>query len=172
MIRLALALLLFATPVRADPFAEGGFDLIAFFAQDTAGPGRSIAVNGVDRWRVSTQARREGGALRMEERFVYEDGRRRLQDWTIRRTATKKGRPAFVATRPDLDGPATFKPAGRGQLRYVWHQWLSPETRSNRVTLTGRLALRADGSMLNTATVWKWFIPIGRVRVVFRPTSS
>ena len=162
---LAFALALWTAPA----LARDGFDLIAFFAQPTAGPGRSVAVNGIERWRVSTTARRVGARLRMKERFRYRDGSRRLQDWTIRPARTTKGRRAFVATRPDLDGPATFRPAGPNRLDYVWHQWLEPETRSNRVTLTGRLQLQADGTMLNTATVWKWFLPIGRVRVVFRP---
>ena len=146
-----------------------GFDLIAFFAQPTVGEGRSVAVNGVERWRVSTRARRSGRALRMKERFAYANGRRRLQSWTIRPARTGAGRLAFVANRPDLDGPAVFRATAPRILRYRWHQWLEPATRSNRVTLRGRLRLRADGTVLNTATVWKGVLPIGRVRVVFRP---
>ena len=143
-----------------------GFDLMQAFSVPTSGRGRSRAVNGVEHWDVTTQpGRAANGAFRMREVLLYDEGGDRLQDWTIREA--DGGR--YVATRPDLDGPATFRPAGPGRLRYRWTQYADASGTGGTITLRGELELQPGGKIVNRATAWKYALPLGRVHVVFHP---
>ena len=158
-----------AADLRGGIMRSDGFDLVAFFSRPTSGRGRSRAVNGVEHWDVVTRpVGRVGSAFRMNETLRYDEGEDRLQAWTIRPTPGG----GFVATRPDLDGPALFRPAGAGRLKYRWTQYLDARRRRNTVTLRGELRLRPNGSVENVASVWKYAVPIGRVRVMFHPARG
>lgn len=169
---LAMAALVAALGLFDGPARRASFDLIAFFEQPTGGEGTIRALDlSVDRFAVATQGSREGEVGRMIERFTHEDGRRRVQDWTLRYLDGESARHGVVATRPDLNGPAIFMPR-RGGYYYVWHQWLKPQTRSEEVTLRGWLDLRSDGALVNRAIVFRWSLPVAYVRVVFRPATG
>ena len=122
---------------------------------------------GTERFQVSTDGRREsvegGDALRMLERFLYTDGRNRLQDWTIRRDGDE-----YVATRPDLRDPVRFERDGPRAFSYTWHQWLKPDTKETLVTLRGWLSLGENDVLTNRAVVFRWNVPVGAVRVTFK----
>lgn len=150
-----------ALPVGSEGTAALGID--TFFERMTTGGGLVRTWAGTERFKVETQARREEGALRMLERFLYTDGRNRLQDWTITRDGAE-----YVATRPDLRDPARFRRDGPRAFSYTWHQWLKPETKEALVTLRGWLTLGANDVLTNRAVVFRWGVPVGAVRVTFQ----
>lgn len=169
------ALLLLAISLASPAFAvdpphpamrSNGFDLLEAFSVPTSGRGRSRAVNGVQHWDVTTRpGRAANGAFRMREVLAYDEGGDRLQDWTIR--PAEDGR--YIATRPDLKGPATFRPAGPGRLKYRWTQYADASGTGGTITLRGELELEPGGRIVNRATAWKYALPLGRVHVVFHP---
>ena len=156
---LAIAVLLWSIPAHA---ASGDFDLASFFRHATHGEGRISTLLGTQRFAVRTGGRGGNGQLRMAERFRYADGRARLQDWTIR----KVGRD-YVATRPDLKGPARFRRVSPNSYAYTWRQWYDWPKRENLVTVRGRLT-REGNVVVNRATAFKGPIPVASIRVTFR----
>ena len=170
----AAVLVLVALANRIQRPAEGpSFDLVGFFQTPTTGEGTIRALDlSVDRFAVSTTGFRENGAGRMLERFAHRDGRRRLQDWTLRFLNGVDRSDGYVATRPDLKGPSIFRPLGDDGYTYTWHQWLEPETRSDLVVVRGFLRLLPDGTLLNRAVAFKAFVPVAVVRVAFRPEAG
>ena len=145
--------------------AFAGFDMNRFFLEPTRGEGVvDTLTQAPERFRVSTRGRGSARRVRMAERFFYSNGRRRLQDWTIRRRDRD-----FIATRPDLKGPVRFRRLSDRTYRYVWRQWLDWPKRQNLVTVRGRLTRRGDGSVLNRATAYRGIIPVAAIRVTFRP---
>ena len=150
--------LLLATPVHA------GFDLNRFFIGATHGSGYiDPAIGGTDRFRVSTRGRGSGRRVRMRETFRYADGKRRVQDWTIR----KRG-PDYVATRPDLAGPTQLRRRGPHSYTYTWRQWFDWPKRENLVTVRGRLTRVNGRTVVNRAVAYKGILPVASIRVTFR----
>ena len=170
LVTISLIILLLTPVIAADAphpaMRANGFDLTAAFSQPTSGRGRSRAVNGVEHWDVvTTPGRAANGTFRMREVLIYDEGGERLQDWTIR----DAGDGRFVGTRPDLKGPAVFRPAGPGRLKYKWTQYGDADGTGGTITLRGELRLRSGGTIVNSATAYKFAVPLGRVRVVFHP---
>lgn len=150
--------------------AHAGFDLSGFFLAPTRGGGYIDPIAGPTRhFRVSTRAHGSRTRLRMAERFRYADGERRLQDWTIRpETGGGTGaRRAYIATRPDLDGPVRFRRTGPNTYRYTWRQWFDWPRRENLVTVRGRLTRVDARTVINRATAYKGILPVASIRVRF-----
>ena len=156
-----------AIALSASTTAQAGFEINRFFGQRTTGDGTVTTPLGVERFAVSTRPGGTQRRRRMLERFRYADGSRRVQDWTIWRVPT-----GYVATRPDLQGPTYFKRVSHDAYTYTWRQYLKPETRSDLVTLRGRVRQRPDGTVVNRALVFKGIVPVGLARVTFRPSGA
>ena len=132
-----------------------------FFAGVTDGEG--VFVNswtGTERrFRVVIAGFWDGKELTLVEDFDYADGEKDRKTWRLQ----SQGPGAFTGTREDVVGLArVWTEDRRVRLEY------SVELGGWTVDFADIMALRADGTLLNLATVAKWGLRIGRVELVLR----
>ncbi len=104
----------------------------------------------------------DGAVLTLVEDFAYDDGERDRKTWRLRRVS--EGR--FVGTREDVVGEATGYIDGN-VFRLEYDVILPSENGHGRkVRFRDVLALRADGDILNNATVGWYGFRVGSVSLV------
>jgi hypothetical protein len=141
--------------------AEPPLAMEEFFAGTSDGEG--VFVNswtGTERrFRVVIAGLWDGKELILVEDFDYADGEKDRKTWRLQR----QGPGSFSGTREDVVGQArVWTEDRRVRLEY------SVELGGWTVQFADVLALRADGTLLNRATVAKWGLRIGRVELVLR----
>lgn len=159
---LLLAPLLMAAPARAaEPFTLEGY-----FTGRTVATGTFRAINGVRRdFAVDLDGRwdRRRQTLTLVETFRYADGERDRKTWVFRKTAPGR----YVGTREDVIGATDVAIAG-DTARFAYDVNLDPKGTPNVVRFNDTMTLRPDGTVLNTARVTKWGLPVASTRVEFR----
>lgn len=104
----------------------------------------------------------DGATLTLVEDFAYDDGERDRKTWHLRRVS--EGR--FVGTREDVVGEAMGYQDG-DVFRLEYDVVLPSENgRGRQVRFRDVLALRADGDILNNATVGWRGLRVGSVSLV------
>jgi hypothetical protein len=129
---------------------------VGSFRNRFTGSERKLAVDLSGRW--------NGRALSLFEDFFYADGERDQKTWVFTRTA--EGR--YTGTREDVVTPAEVTQPTPDSVRFGYVADLSVGGSVTRLSFDDTLTLRPDGTVLNVATVSRFFIPVGDVELVFR----
>lgn len=104
----------------------------------------------------------DGAVLTLVEDFAYDDGERDRKTWHLRRTGPGR----FVGTREDVVGEANGYIDGN-VFRLEYDVILpSDNGRGRKVRFRDVLALRADGDILNNATVGWHGLRVGSVSLL------
>ena len=162
---LAVLLAAAALPASMAQARDGDRDLVLedFFRGKTYAFGRFGAINGTTReFRVDLTGTVRGNVLRLREDFVYDDGERDTKTWIFTRT----GPNTYSGTREDVIGETTVRVSGN-VARFTYRVDLNPGGKPNIVRFHDKLALQSDGTLLNTALVTKFLLPVARVKVNF-----
>ena len=135
--------------------------LESFFAGRSEGEGAftNSWTGGQRRFRVVIAGTWDGRVLTLVEDFDYADGEKDRKTWRLEQRSPG----AFEGTREDVVGLARAWVDGRVvRLEYAVNLagWM--------VDFSDVLALRADDSLLNRATVSKWGLRIGSVELSLR----
>ena len=138
-------------PLVMEEFFAGVSDGEGVFVNSWTGTERQFRVVIVGLW--------DGKELTLVEDFDYADGEKDRKTWRLQ----KQGSGTFTGTREDVVGQARAWTEDR-RVRLEYSVKLSGWT----VDFADILALRADGTLLNRATVGKWGLRIGRVELVLR----
>ena len=129
----------------------------------TRATGSFSAINGVKRsFSVDLTTSWDGKTLTMVEDFVFDDGEKDRKTWRF----TKTGPDTYVGTREDVIGTTTLKVSGK-TAKFAYDVWLDGPAKTNKARFRDTLTLQDDGSVLNTALVYKWGLPVAKVRVDF-----
>ena len=131
--------------------------------QITRATGSFSAINGVKRsFTVDLKTKWDGRVLTLREDFVYDDGEKDRKTWRF----TKTGENTYQGTREDVIGETTLTVRGtKATFTYVVD--LDPSGKTNKVRFRDTMILQDDGSILNTANVYKYGFPVARVKVNF-----
>lgn len=158
----ALAAFLIALTTWSAQAAET-FKFEDYFRGKTVAFGKFSAINGVKRtFRVDLNGTWNGKTLKLVEYFKYDDGERDTKIWYF----TKTGPGRYTGRRSDVKGVAKVRVHGN-VARYSYSLYLDAKNRSNLVRFRDKMVLLDDGTVRNTATVFKAIVPVGRVIVNF-----
>lgn len=134
-----------------------------YFKGRTVAYGKFSAINGVKRtFMVDLKGTWDGKTLKLVEDFKYDDGVKERKIWYFTKTAPGR----YIGRRDDVKGVAKVRIRGN-TARYGYRLYLDAENRSNLVRLRDKMVLKDDGTVVNTARVFKFGIPVGRVVVNF-----
>ncbi len=134
-----------------------------YFRGKTIAYGKFSAINGVKRsFRVDLNGIWDGKTLKLIEKFSYDDGLRETKIWYFTKTAEGH----YTGRRDDVKGVARVRIRGK-TARYGYRLYLDAENRKNLVRFRDKMVLKDDGTLVNTATVFKFGLPVGRVTVNF-----
>ncbi|MEM1039967.1 MAG: DUF3833 family protein [Pseudomonadota bacterium] len=158
----------FAVLSLAPAKAAETFKFEEYFLGKTVAYGKFSAINGVKRtFRVDLNGTWNGKTLKLVEYFKYDDGERDTKIWYFTKTAPGR----YVGRRSDVKGVANVRVRGN-TARYSYSLFLNAKERSNLVRFRDKMVLLPDGTVRNTAIVFKTILPVGRVVVNFaRPES-
>jgi hypothetical protein len=128
-----------------------------------AGRGRFTApLGGVDRsFEVTLNGRKQGDLLIIPEVIRFEDGEVQRYTWRIRPTGPGR----WSGTREDVIGKADITESnGKVRLRYTVDYKTGDSVQ--RLDFDDLIWLRSDGKLVNEASVKRFGITIGNVRIV------
>ena len=130
--------------------------------------GSFAAINGVKRtFTVDLHTTWNGKTLTMVEDFEFNDGERDRKTWRFTKTSPN----TYSGTREDVIGETKVTLNG-AVARFNYLVYLSPETQGNKVRFWDKMVLREDGTVLNTALVTKFGIPVAKTTVEFRKPGA
>jgi hypothetical protein len=139
-----------------------------FFKGRTYAYGWFGAINGsARRFRVVLDGRMSGQTLILREAFEYEDGEKDVKTWRFRKTGPK----TYLGTREDVIGETLVTLDGP-RAHFSYDVDLTPKSTPTIVHFSDTLTLQADSTLLNTAWVWRWGLPVARVNVNFARTDA
>ncbi|MBS9476559.1 DUF3833 family protein [Ancylobacter radicis] len=155
----ALALTAPAAASTAQPFTLEGY-----FAGASQAEGSFHAINGTSRrFSVALDGKWNGRMLTLVENFTFADGERQTKTWRFEKQADG----TYRGTREDVRGDTTVTIRGNtATFNYLID--LDEGPGENLVRFHDTMTLRPDGTMLNTAWVTKYGLPVARSRVEFR----
>ena len=131
--------------------------------QITRATGSFSAINGVKRsFLVDLKTTWNGKVLTLREDFVYNDGEKDRKTWRF----TKTGANTYQGTREDVIGETTLTVNGK-KATFTYEVYLDSKKKANKVRFRDTMILQDDGSVLNTASVYKFGFPVARVIVNF-----
>ncbi|NVK42316.1 MAG: DUF3833 domain-containing protein [Oceanospirillaceae bacterium] len=104
----------------------------------------------------------DGQQLILDESFEYSDGETEHRTWTI----TPDGQGGYRGRAADIVGTAQGQSAGNA-LNWRYSMDLKVGDRHWRVQFDDWMLLQPDGVLLNRATVSKWGLTLGEVRLFF-----
>jgi Protein of unknown function (DUF3833) len=131
--------------------------------QITRATGSFSAINGVKRsFVVDLKTSWNGKVLTLREDFVYNDGQKDRKTWRF----TKTGANTYQGTREDVIGETTLTVNGK-KASFTYLVYLDPKNKANKVRFRDTMVLQDDGSVLNTANVYKYGFPVAKVQVNF-----
>jgi hypothetical protein len=135
--------------------------------QITRATGSFSAINGVKRtFTVDLKTKWDGKMLTLREDFVYDNGEKDRKTWRF----TKTGKNTYQGTREDVVGETTLTVNGK-KATFTYVVDLDPTGKTNKVRFRDTMILQDDGSILNTANVFKFGFPVARVTVNFEKPS-
>ena len=162
------ALVLISAVVSGTSAEAQALRLEEFFKGRTYAYGWFGAINGTERrFRVVLDGRWNGRVLRLREAFEYTDGEKDVKTWIF----TKTGPNTYSGTREDVIGATTVTLDGN-RATFTYDVNLTPKASPTIVRFFDTLALQPDGTLLNTAWVTRWHVPVGRVNVNFARTEA
>ena len=131
--------------------------------QITRATGSFSAINGVKRtFTVDLKTTWNGKILTLREDFVYNNGEKDRKTWRF----TKTGENTYQGTREDVIGETTLTVNGK-KATFTYLVDLDPTGKTNKVRFRDTMILQDDGSILNTANVYKFGFPVAKVQVNF-----
>lgn len=135
-----------------------------YFEGKTRATGSFSAINGVKReFKVDLTGRWDGRTLVLREDFVFSDGEKDRKTWRF----TKTGPGRYTGTREDVIGTTDVVIEGKvAKFNYLVN--LGTEAKPNTVRFYDTMELEPDGTLVNTAWVTKYLLPVARTRVIFR----
>ncbi|SSC67238.1 DUF3833 family protein [Ciceribacter selenitireducens] len=143
--------------------AAGAFTLEGFFAGKSKAVGSFSAINGVKRkFTVDLTGKWDGKTLTLREDFVFDDGTRDTKTWRF----VKTGPASYSGTREDVIGETKVTLQGN-VARFNYLVYLDSARQANKVRFYDKMVLRSDGSVLNTALVTKFGLPVAKTVVEF-----
>lgn len=153
-----------AAPIRAagqprlvlDAWFRGATHAVGAFRNRITGAERRLAVDLMGRW--------NGRTLTLIEEFYYADGERDRKIWRFERL----GQGRYLGTREDVIGVAEVTTPAPDTVTFSYTADLALPSGVTRLAFDDRLVLRPDDTVLNTATVYRWFVPVGDVTLLFR----
>lgn len=104
----------------------------------------------------------DGQQLILDEAFEYSDGETEHRTWTI----TPDGQGGYLGHAADIVGTAQGQSAGNA-LNWRYSMDLKVGDRHWRVHFNDWMLLQPGGVLLNRATVSKWGLTLGEVRLFF-----
>jgi Protein of unknown function (DUF3833) len=126
--------------------------------------GSFAAINGTKRtFDVALRTTWDGKTLTMVEDFVFNDGEKDRKTWRFRKT----GPNTYQGTREDVIGETTLTVKGK-RATFAYDVYLDSAKKANKVRFHDTLVLQPDGSIANTAIVWKFGLPVAKVTVDFK----
>lgn len=159
LVALVLPVLMPASAVSA---AEA-FTLESFFAGKSKATGSFSAINGVKRqFTVDLTGKWDGKTLTLREDFVFDDGTRDRKTWRF----VKTGPSSYSGTREDVIGETRVTLQGN-VARFNYLVYLDSAKQANKVRFYDKMVLRSDGTVLNTALVTKFGLPVAKTVVAF-----
>lgn len=167
-----LALLLPVFMPASSVSAAKAFTLEGFFAGRSKATGSFSAINGVKRqFTVDLNGKWDGRMLTLREDFVFSDGTRDRKTWRF----VKTGPLSYSGTREDVIGETRVTIQGN-VARFNYLVYLDSAKQANKVRFYDKMVLRADGTVINTALVTKFGLPVAKTVVEFerpgRPARS
>jgi hypothetical protein len=142
-------------PLVLESFFEGTSQGDGVFVNSWTGSERRFRVRIAGTW--------DGTTLTLVEDFDYADGEKDRKTWRL----TRSGPGSFSGTREDVIGDARAWTEGRVvRLEYA------VKLGGLAVDFSDVLALRADGTLVNRATVGKWGLRLGRVELRLSKAAS
>ena len=158
---------LFGLAMSLMPYAGNAADAFTFedyFAGRTEAVGSFSAINGVRRnFTVDLTGKWDGRTLTLREDFVFDDGTRDRKTWRF----IKTGPTSYSGTREDVIGETKVTLNG-SVARFNYLVYLDSARQANKVRFYDKMVLRADGTVLNTALVTKFGLPVAKTTVEFR----
>lgn len=143
--------------------AAEDFVLEDYFVGHTVACGKFSAINGVKRtFKVDLTGQWDGKTLKLIERFEYDDGVEDTKIWYFTKTAPGR----YTGRRSDILGETKIR-IRRNKAQFSYKLFLDAGKRENLVRFRDKMVLLHDGTVRNTATVFKYGIPVGRVVVNF-----
>ncbi|MBB4955094.1 hypothetical protein H4S14_003055 [Agrobacterium vitis] len=144
--------------------AAADFVLEDYFVGKTVAEGHFAAINGVSRkFTVDLTGKWDGHLLTLQEDFRFEDGTKDRKTWRFLKT----GPNTYRGTREDVLGDTKVRMDG-DTARFNYFVYLAPQTKSNEVLFMDKMVLKPDGTVLNTALVFKYGLPVAKTTVKFR----
>lgn len=143
--------------------ATGTFKFEDYFRGHTVAYGKFSAINGAKRsFSVDLIGTWDGDTLKLVENFIYDNNKRETKIWYF--TKVEPGR--YIGKRSDVVGEANVVIRGN-TARYGYKLYLDGDNGKNLVGFRDKMVLQSDGTVRNTATVFKYGLPVGRVTVNF-----
>lgn len=144
--------------------AATDFVLEDYFVGKTVAEGHFGAINGVSRnFTVDLTGTWDGHVLTLREDFRFDDGTKDRKTWRFLKTGPK----TYRGTREDVLGDTKVRIDG-DTARFNYFVYLSPQTKSNEAFFMDKMVLQPDGTVLNTALVFKYGLPVAKTTVSFR----
>ncbi|MBY0613231.1 MAG: DUF3833 domain-containing protein [Beijerinckiaceae bacterium] len=146
--------------------AAAPFSLETFFAGRTEARGRfESGIAGVERtFTVKTRGTWNGKLLVLIEDIFYDDGQKERKTWRI----TKLGPGQYVGERDDVVGTAAISQQGETISLDYTADVSGKDGSTTRVRFADTIVPAGPGGAHNTATVYKYFLPVGSVDITFR----
>lgn len=138
--------------------------LESYFTGKTKATGSFSAINGVKRqFDVDLTGKWNGKTLTLREDFTYSDGERDTKTWRF----TKIGPGLYTGTREDVIGQTRVEIEGKvAKFNYIVN--LGTAAKPNKVHFYDRMELKPDGTLVNTAWVTKYLLPVAKTTVIFK----
>ncbi len=157
-------------PLPAEAADGGGFVLERDLVGKTVGRGVFSAITGVNRpFTAYLDGAWDGETLTLVEDFNFDDGEKDRKTWRL----TKQADGTFVGTREDVVGEAVgFYDEEGFRLEYFIRLGGENGEGGRRVKFRDILYKRADGVVVNNATVGYWGLRVGRVSLEIKQAED
>jgi len=139
--------------------------LESFFAGRTIGDGRFVNswTRRERRFQMVIDGTWDGRTLALSETYAYDNGLRERKNWCLRQVASG----VFSGTYDDVIGTASIWSEGQSvRLKYKL------KLAGIALDVDETMSLSDDGRVIDRARVTKWGLPVGRLEVVMRQTTS
>ena len=167
LIAVGAASLAFATPASAArrSAAPQPFSLESFFNGRAEARGKfESGIAGVSRtFTVKTNGRWDGTNLVLVEDIAYDDGPKERKTWKITKLAPGK----YVGIRDDVVGTADIRQEGDTITLDYTADVTGKDGGTSRVRFADTIVPAGPKGARNTATVYKYFLPVGTVDITF-----
>ena len=145
-----------AAPFSLESFFQGRAEARGTFESGIAGVKRTFGVKTLGKW--------NGKTLVLIEDIAYDDGQKERKTWTITKTAPGR----YVGLRDDVVGTADIVQEGDTIKLDYTADVTGKDGSTTRVRFADVIVPDGAAGAHNTATVYKFIIPVGNVDITFR----